>query len=95
VANLKIKSFEIVKITQTTWILFRFQYHHIEISFLIAIQIENKIFINLCLFEIYNKFAFWDIVSVQTPKLLHILLRYRRRTLCVFTWMISVADCQV
>ncbi len=29
------------------------------ISFLIAIQFENRNFINLCLFEFYNKFLFW------------------------------------
>jgi hypothetical protein len=52
-------------------ILFKFQYHQIGIGYLIAIQIENRIFIKLC-FNFTTNFVFLgDIVSVQTPNLLN------------------------
>jgi hypothetical protein len=98
VAELKTKNFDIVN-RNTTHIdfAFKFQYHHLGISYLIAIQNENRIIINLCLFEFFNKFAFLRvIVSVQTPNLLNIYLWCRRRSfLCVNAWPISVADFQV
>jgi hypothetical protein len=50
----------------------------------------------MCLFESYDKFGFFDIVSAQAPNLLNIILWCRGRTfLCVNTWQISVADYQV
>jgi len=36
---------------------------------------------------------FLDVISVQTPNLLNVILWHRRKTfLCVNTWLISVAD---
>ncbi len=57
---------------------------------MIVIQNENRIFINICLFEFYDKFGFFgDIVSAHSPNLLNIILWYMRRTfLCVNIWPI-------
>ncbi len=66
---------------------------------MVVIQNENRIFINVCLFEFYDKFGFFfDIISAQEPNLLNIILCCRRRTLGRFQWPIikfeirSVAD---
>ncbi len=97
VAFLKLKNFEMVNINTNYSVLLKFQYHHIvTVSFLIAFQFENRIFIKLCFFEFCNKFVFFDIVSAMTPKLLNIIPWCKGRTfLCVNTLPILAADYQV
>ncbi len=78
------------------FVWFKFQVHHIRISFLIAIQFENRIFCQLMYAFILRLICIFDVVSVNTPNVLNIQMWCRRRTyLCGNTWPISGANYQV